>query len=281
MYCDMSSKINNINGEISKIINRLGLNEKFQLYVLQCSWTNVVGKFLAAHSMPQRLSGGYLTIHTDNAGIGTEIHYLQDKVREKIYLQSDIKVLTKILTRVGTLKPIIEKLDDFDDNTGIVIDDEKIELTDDDLVFVAMFSRQFDNTAIYEYARRISLIYAKRRRKQLLSGWIKCNFCNVLYEKNTICSFCAAQERVAMRMKFRAIMNENPLLDFEKMRNKLIISKKYYDSEKKLMISDLLDKKRNFKENERLLMLRDKIAKEDITPKMISNVEKEGCKKYI
>jgi hypothetical protein len=267
-------KINNIDNEIEKIINRLGLKDRYLLFRIQHYWQEIVGAYLANHTLPQRFFNNELTIHTDSAGISSEIHFFQTEIRKKLKQLFDIDSITKIHARIGTRKPLAEQTeDDFAQLPDRFVYNESIELQDDDIIFIGLFCKQFENTAIYKHARKIAHSYAKITRQKTIEGWSHCEHCQALVKADTICAVCVLNLQLELRTKLRELLHLSPWADYQEIRNKLIVTEKFFNQEKQTLISDLFDNKfRDKQADEKLVMLLRTIKPEEVTAEMLKQV---------
>ena len=267
-------KINNIDSEITKIINRLGLKDRYLLFRIQHHWPDIVGAYLANHTLPQRYFNNELTIHTDSAGISSEIHFFQTEIRKKLKLLFDIDSISKIYARIGTRKPIVEASETADpQNSERFIYDEHTALQDDDIIFISLFCKQFENTPIYKHARRIAHSYAKVTRQKIAEGWKNCERCQALVRHDLVCAVCALNLQLELRAKLRELLHLSPWADYQEIRDKLIITKNFFDREKQILICDLFDSKfRDNSADEKLVMLLRTIKPEEVTAEMLKLV---------
>ena len=79
-----------ISDVLAKVITRLGLNTRIKQEEIAATWSELVGDFLAAHSEPQQLSHGILSVRV----IQPTICYELDRVWKK-------EVLQKLQSRFG------------------------------------------------------------------------------------------------------------------------------------------------------------------------------------
>ena len=75
---------------LQKILPKLGLNERLGEQQVMEAWQEIVGDFLARHSIPTGLSGGVLTVQV-----------LQPSVRYELDRNWKADILTKLQTRFG------------------------------------------------------------------------------------------------------------------------------------------------------------------------------------
>ena len=75
---------------LHKLLPRLGLNERLSEQQVKEAWLEVVGAFLAQHSVPAALSGGILTVQV-----------LQPSVRYELERNWKSEILQKLQARFG------------------------------------------------------------------------------------------------------------------------------------------------------------------------------------
>ena len=75
---------------LQKILPKLGLNERLGEQQVMEAWQEIVGDFLARHSIPTGLSGGVLTVQV-----------LQPSVRYELDRNWKADILTKLQARFG------------------------------------------------------------------------------------------------------------------------------------------------------------------------------------
>jgi predicted nucleic acid-binding Zn ribbon protein len=75
---------------LSKVVTKLGLHTRIKQEEIAATWNEMVGDFLAAHSEPQQLSHGILSVRV----IQPTIRYELDRVWKK-------EVLQKLQSRFG------------------------------------------------------------------------------------------------------------------------------------------------------------------------------------
>jgi len=273
-FVNNARKINNIDSEIMKIINRLGLKERYLLFRIQHYWPDIVGSYLANHTLPQRFFNHELTIYTSSAGISSEIHFFQAEIRKKLKELFAVDNISKIYARIGTRKPLVEPTElELAGQSAQFSFDERTLLQDDDIIFISMFCKQFENTAIYEHARKIAHSYAKLNRQKISEGWNHCEQCGALVKTDTVCAVCALNSQLALRAKLRELLHLSPWANFQEIRDKLIITKKFFDQEKQILIADLFDNK--FRDNDadaKLVMLLNTIRPEEVTAELLKLV---------
>lgn len=265
-------KLNNLDNEIMKVINRLGLKDRYLLYRIQHYWPEIVGKFMAQHTLPQRYFNNELTIHTDSSGISSEIHFFQNEIRNKLAKLFDITDIKKIFARIGTRKPMVEEAESAGKIEEFIFD-ERTALQDDDIIFIAAFCKEFENTAIYEQARRIACSHAKISRQKLNEGWVHCEKCAALVKTGTMCAVCALNNQLALRAKIRELLRLSPWAGYQEIRDKLIVTQKIFNYEKQLLICDLFDNKfRDKAADKKLVMLLKGIKPEEVTAELLKTV---------
>ena len=75
---------------LQKILPKLGLNERLGEQQVMEAWQEIVGDFLARHSLPVALSGGVLTVQV-----------LQPSVRYELDRNWKTDILARLQTRFG------------------------------------------------------------------------------------------------------------------------------------------------------------------------------------
>jgi len=83
-------KTASIAGVLAKILPKLGLNERLTEQQMMEAWRDIVGDFLALHSIPTALSGGVLTIRV-----------VQPSVRYELDRSWKREILKKLQARFG------------------------------------------------------------------------------------------------------------------------------------------------------------------------------------
>ena len=87
---ERKDRCNLVSDVLQKLLPRLGLNERLSEQQVKEAWLEVVGAFLAQHSVPSALSGGVLTIQV-----------LQPSVRYELERNWKAEILQKLQTRFG------------------------------------------------------------------------------------------------------------------------------------------------------------------------------------
>ena len=151
--------------------------------------------------------------------------------------------------------------------------DERTQLQDDDIIFISLFCKPFENTAIYDHARKIAQSYAKLNRQKISQGWNHCEQCGALVKTETVCAVCALNSQLALRAKLRELLHLSPWASYQELRDKLIITRKFFDQEKQILIADLFDNKfRDAGADAKLVMLLKTIQPEEVTDEMLKLV---------
>ena len=85
-----TDKCASVGALLQKILPKLGLNERLGEQQVMEAWQEIVGDFLARHSLPVALSGGVLTVQV-----------LQPSVRYELDRNWKTDILAKLQTRFG------------------------------------------------------------------------------------------------------------------------------------------------------------------------------------
>jgi predicted nucleic acid-binding Zn ribbon protein len=87
---ERKDRCNLVGDVLQKLLPRLGLNERLSEQQVKEAWLEVVGSFLAQHSVPAALSGGVLTVQV-----------LQPSVRYELERNWKSEILQKLQARFG------------------------------------------------------------------------------------------------------------------------------------------------------------------------------------
>ena len=75
---------------------------KLDIYRIRNIWTDVVGNSVAEHTLPEKVSGKILIVEVSNSVWMQELHFLKDKILEKLNMQFDNLKLDNIRFKAGS-----------------------------------------------------------------------------------------------------------------------------------------------------------------------------------
>ena len=196
---------------ISTLVKMLGKSkvqeDRFHLEQLRQTWPDLVGKNLAKHTFPDRLSRKRLTVRADKPGWSGELLIHKEMLLEKLNAALGGDILKDLLFTNGP-HPRLK-------NTGFLKESplEEVELTAEEEKEVLTACPVLQDKTLTERAQKFFLAQARHQKSLRQAGYAQCSRCGVFLETAAeLCPACKQELEQEERIKLARLLSKEPWL---------------------------------------------------------------------
>jgi hypothetical protein len=182
-------------------------SDRFHLEQLRQTWPDLVGKVLAKHTFPDRLSRKRLTIWADKPAWSGEFLINKEVVLSKLNAALGGEVLKDfVFTNIPHHR---FKNSGFLKNADLVM----VELTPAETQKALAACPKLEDKNLEEKAHQFFLAQARRQKSLRLAGGRQCSRCGAFMEADVeLCPVCRQELRQEARVKLARLLNREPWL---------------------------------------------------------------------
>ena len=195
---------------LAKTLRNLTINKKFKAQMAIAHWADIVGKDIAAQSMPQFMSYGVLNIAVKNSVWAHHLLIMKMELIHKINafigepLVRDIRFNQRYHTVDKT-----EAVDSPETDFGREL--KKIYLTEREVRQAEAMVSEVQNDELKSRLKRLVGRHLASKKLKMTNRWHKCERCDSLCPENErVCHVCALEEKKKRASSIRNILVEVP-----------------------------------------------------------------------
>ena len=197
-----------VTGVLFKMLGKTKIQEdRFHLEQLRQTWPEIVGKVVASHSVPDRLSRKRLTLRVNNSGWSQELYLQKTLLLEKINGALGGEVVKDLLFAAGGRYPKVLK------KVSTAKQETQIELTEAEQKEALAACPVLTDAALAAQAREFFLGRARQQKRWRQEGVKQCSRCGAfLTGDGELCPFCKRELEQAERTKLARLLSKQPWL---------------------------------------------------------------------
>lgn len=193
-----------------KTIQNLSINKKFKAQMAIAHWEDIVGKDIAAQSIPQMMDFGVLNISVKNSVWAHHLMMMKMELIHKIneFIGEPIVRDVRFNQRYAEINRA-ESTEVSEPDFGRAL--KKIYLTENEVNQAESMVSDIENDELKVKLKRLISRHLASKKLKLTHKWHKCEKCDSLCnEKDNLCQVCKLEEKKTRASDIRSILLEVP-----------------------------------------------------------------------
>jgi len=153
----------------------LEVGSRLREHLAVAAWPQIVGRLVGAHTWPERVRDGVLTVGTDSPAWAQELHMRKAELLASLTAQVGEGVVKDIRFRTGRRRPPRSAGDQR--KRDLPPPAAGIRLSDEEIGEAKEAARKIEDPELREKAERAFLALARMSRWREQAGWRRCERC--------------------------------------------------------------------------------------------------------
>ena len=197
-----------VTGVLFKMLGKTKIQEdRFHLEQMRQTWSEIVGKVVASHSFPDRLSRKRLTLRVNTSSWSQELFLQKTLLLEKINEALGSEVLKDLIFLAGGRYPKVLK------KVSTAKQEPQVQLTETEQKDALADCPVLADATLAAKAREFFLARARQRKRWRQEGIKQCSRCGAfLTGDGEICPGCKRELEQAERTNLARLLSKKPWL---------------------------------------------------------------------
>ncbi|MBP2651228.1 MAG: hypothetical protein H6Q74_2053 [Firmicutes bacterium] len=199
---------------LGRALKKMGLEKRYKAEKILFSWSNLVGKEVAARSEPENLAHGVLMVRVTNS---VWVHHLMT-LKEQIITQINDFFGEKVIYDIKFQAGYLKKYQNYSevDEEKLTIKPETIVLSKDDIGVADDIAQCITDGELRQKVKKILCKEMALRKIRQKSNWKKCIQCGTLCPQDQdYCVACDIQQRDLLKIEVRNLLKQAPWLSYK------------------------------------------------------------------